>query len=228
MDRGFRVNAAEIQSEAAQRRVQGLVHFTQISNLHGIVTHGLLSRADLNERGLDAYGSSGHRRDLKDQVISLSISAVYPKMFMAKQQASGHPHWVVLLLDPSILWTHRCRFLNRNAGRREVKNHTGFLGGPWGFNEMFAKDGRPSGMPECLTTYPDAEVQVFEPILPEMILEAWVDRPDFAETVQAELDRLPGAERNVIKCSSWPIWQNGGREWLIPTENWEWSLDVSS
>ncbi|WP_315923217.1 DarT ssDNA thymidine ADP-ribosyltransferase family protein [Mesorhizobium sp. SP-1A] len=223
MDRVFRVSAAEIQREAVRRGIQGLLHFTQIWNLHGIVTHGLLSRTALNERGLDAYGSSGHRRDLKDQAISLSISAVYPKMFMAKQQSVGHPHWVIILLDPSILWTHRCRFLCRNAGKKEIKNHRGFLGGPWGFSEIFTEDGRPSGMPNSLPTYPDAEVQVYEPILPEMILEAWVDRPDYAEVVQAELNRLPGAERNVIKCSSWPIWRNGGREWLIPTENWEWS-----
>jgi len=92
-------------------------------------------------------------------------------MFMAKQQSVGHPHWVILLLDPSILWTHRCRFLSRNAGKKEIKNHRGFLGGPWGFSEIFADDGRPSGMPDCLPTYPDAEVEVFEPILPEMILE---------------------------------------------------------
>lgn len=216
--------AAEIQSEANKRGIQGLLHFTQIWNLPGIVTHGLLSRVDLNARGLDAYGSSAYRHDRKNQAISLSISAIYPKMFMAKQQEVGHPHWVVLVLDPSILWTHRCRFLYRNAGKSELKRRTSFLGGPWGFCQIFANDGRLSGMPDCLPTYPDAEVQVFEPILPELILEAWVDRLDFAEAVQAELDRLPGAERHVIKCSAWPLWQSGGRAWLIPTENWEWSL----
>lgn len=106
--------------------------------------------------------------------------------------------------------------------------HSGYLGGPWGFSRMFAGDGRPPGIPDCLPTYPDAEVQVFEPILPEMILELWIDRPDFAEALQAELNRLPGAERNVVRCSSWPIFQNGYREWLMPSANWEWSLDASS
>jgi len=214
-------NSLKIRHEAAWRDIRYLLHFTPIENLTGIVTNGFLSRADLKERGLDAYGSP-HRLDREDRAISVSISAVYPKMFKAKQQAAGHPRWVILLLDASILWTHRCRFLRRNGGKRAVLNHTGYLGGPWGFSQMFSGEDRPSGIPDRLTTYPDAEVQVFDPISAEMILEAWVDRPELADAVQAELNRLPGMERNVIRCSSWPVFRNGYREWIMPMPSREW------
>lgn len=202
-------NNTKIREEATWRGIQCLLHFTQFENLPGIVTHGFLSRADLEERGLHAYGSSRDRLDRNDQVVSLSVSAAYQKMFIAKKRASRNPRWVFLLLDSSILWTHRCRFLFGNAGTREITRHRRYLGGPWGFSRMFAGDDRSPGLSRHLPTNADAEVQVFDPIPPDRILGALVDVPDIAEAVQAELDRLTGAERDVCICRSWPIFHPG-------------------
>ncbi|RWJ74644.1 MAG: DUF4433 domain-containing protein [Mesorhizobium sp.] len=214
----------KIRQEAVQRRIPYLVHFTQVRNLASIVTHGLLSREDLLTRGLGAFVSARDRLDEKDEAISVSISAINLEMFKAKQEAWGRSAWVVLLLDPSILWTHNCRFLSRNAARRAMKEHRGFLGGPWGFSQMFLDDLPPplfkgtsyrleTGIPDFLTTCPDAEVQVLEPIAPETIFHAWVERSDLAEAVQAELDRLPGPERDVSLQEFQPRFSNGYAEW---------------
>jgi hypothetical protein len=129
---------AKIRQEAVQRRIPYLVHFTQVRNLPSIVTHGLLSREDLLTHGLDAFVSASDRLDEKDEAISVSISAINLEMFKAKQAAWGGSAWVILLLDPSILWTHSCRFLSRNAARRAMKEHRGFFGRPLGlFSDVF-------------------------------------------------------------------------------------------
>ncbi|MER9967544.1 DarT ssDNA thymidine ADP-ribosyltransferase family protein [Mesorhizobium sp. M0060] len=214
----------DIRHEVALRGIQYLVHFTQFGNLHSIVTHGLLSRADLHARGLGAFTSASHRPDEKYEANSVSISAINYEMFMAKQKTCGRTDWVVLLLDPSILWTHNCRFCSRNAARRAMKEHRGRLDGPWGLAQMFLDDmshpqfqgasyRKETGIPDCLTTHPDAEVQVFGPIPPESILYAWVERRNLVEAVQAELNRLPGPERKVQEQEFKPRFWNDYSAW---------------
>ncbi|MFA6031564.1 MAG: DarT ssDNA thymidine ADP-ribosyltransferase family protein [Myxococcota bacterium] len=213
-----------IRYEAVQRGIPYLVHFTQVRNLPSIVTHGLLSRSDLAERNLNAFLSDRWRLDEKDEAISVSISAVNYKMFQAKHRNCGRTSWVILLLDPSILWRHNCRFSCRNAARQEMKEHRGFLGGPYGFGQMFSDDIRPplfqgvfyrakTGIPDFLTTRPDAEVQVFGSIASDAILGAWVNRDDLEYAVQLELDRLPGQKREVAVQEFKPRFSNGYSEW---------------
>jgi hypothetical protein len=213
----------QIRHEAVRRDIQYLVHFTQVWNLPSIVTHGLLSRAELRARGLNALARDRFRLDERDEAISVSISAINHRMFRAKQKSGERTAWIVLLLDPSILWTHRCRFNWCNAAKTEMKAHRGFLGGPWGFDQMFSEAPHPqfegtsyrveTGIPNYLTTRPDAEVQVFEAIAPQAILHAWVDRLDLAHDVQAELNRLSGQERDVCVGEFVPRFSNGYSEW---------------
>nr|WP_256476570.1 DarT ssDNA thymidine ADP-ribosyltransferase family protein [Siccirubricoccus soli] len=203
------------------------MHFTQAHNLPGIVKHGLLSRARLREcDDVNAYASSQCRLDEQDGAISVSISAINLEMFWAKDRACGQPYWVVLLLDPSILWTHRCVFHRRNAATKDMRDHRGRRDGPWGFSEMFSDKHRPpmfkgesyraeTGIPSFLPTYPDAEVQVFDPILPDLIQGAWVDQEDLAKAVQEQLDQLPGPERTTY-LRPFLKFTNGHEGWLVP------------
>src|SRR3546814_5052335 len=70
-----------------------------------------------------------------------------------------------------------------------------------------------TGIPECLTTRSDAEVQVLNPIDPDLILGAWVDDSRFAEEVQGELNRLSGYERDVLVHPFQPRFANGYDAW---------------
>jgi hypothetical protein len=213
-----------IRRETIRRGIPYLMHFTQAGNLPSIVTHGLLSRAALAKRNLNAFFSDRWRLDAKDEAISLSVSAVNCLMFRAKQRKCGRASWIVLFLDPSILWKHNCRFNCRNAAQQRMREHRGFLGGPYGFSQMFSDDMRPplyhgasyrasTGIPSFLTTHPDAEVQVLGSIVPDDILGAWIDRGDLENAVRLELDRLPGKKREVVVQEFEPRFSNGYSEW---------------
>jgi len=223
-------NSDKIRMEALRRDIRHLLHFTQVYNLPGIVRRGLLSRDGIEASDVAAYGSGRGRADGRDGAVSLSVTSVYPKMFESKRRASGHPHWVVLLLDPSILWTHRCRFCWRSAASREILDRRSYLEGPWAFGRMFADDEPPqsyngssyrgeTGIPDCLPTYPDAEVQVLNAIDPGLIVEAWVDRRDHAEEIDGLLAGLPGGERDVCIAPFGTV-SNGHREWMVPLHRW--------
>ena len=178
----------EIQSAAENREVKFLLHFTQVDNLQGIVTHGILPRQSLVRPEYSAYASDRYRLDENDEAVSVSISRVNEKMFVSKRYKSRHSNWVILVLAAEILWTHNCQFCWRNAATTEIKSHRGWRGGPWAFAEMFAgsKDAR-SGLPHNYPTDPEAEVQVLERIAPEYILGAVVDRPEMVGPVKIAL-----------------------------------------
>src|SRR3546814_453269 len=212
-----------IREQVCARGIEALLHFTPLPNLRRIFESGLLSRDHVQEQGGFAYTSIDARLDGNNSAISLSVSAYNHRMLTSKIRASGRSDWVILAIQPSVLWTHDCRFNCRNAATREMQGRRGFTGGPWAFSEMFDYTPPPSfaghsyridtGIPECLTTRSDAEVQVLNPIDPDLILGAWVDDSRFAEEVQGELNRLSGYERDVLVHPFQPRFANGYDAW---------------
>lgn len=217
--------AGSLMREASRRRgIPFLMHFTQVVNLPSIMRHGIVARSDMAEQEIDGFGSARHRLDDRDDAVSVSVSAFNPEMFAAKRRMSGNAPWVILLLDPLTLWTHRCWFHARNAATNEMKYHRGRLDGPWAFERMFSEEFRhhrfdgdlyrqETGIPDFLPTRPDAEVQVFDPIEPTSIIHAWTDRLDIGQAVQEELNSLPGVERDVTVGEFTPRFDNGFSRW---------------
>jgi hypothetical protein len=201
------------------------MHFTQADNIPGIVEHGLLSRARLQALDeVSALATSGERLDREIHAISVSISAINAEMFWAKDRACGHPPWVVLLLDPSILWTQDCCFFWRNAASKEVREHSGFLGGPYGLRRIFEdvsfkwppeSHRTEAGVPHHLPTFSDAEVQVFNAIGPQRIMGAWVTDVELGGVVDGHLKRLRGFERTVF-VRPFAHLKLGTSTWLVP------------
>jgi hypothetical protein len=185
----------EIRYRARVRGIPWLAHFTNIRNLEGIVDHGLLPRAELEERGLDAIETDQWRLDGDLWASSLSVSGINSEMLDSKRTEYPRAVWVVIFFQPSVLWTHNCRFCFRNAAHNDLTGNNKFRGGPWGFETMF--EDETSHVP----TRSDAEVQVRGRIAPELIMGACVDRAHLAVKVQALMDRLnkeDGGDRNVL------------------------------
>lgn len=181
-----------------------------------------MGRSSLQDAQLPFYTSSEHRLDGNRDAISVSVSAINHFMFLDKRKASRRSDWVVLLLSPSILWTHNCKFNARNAAKKEMYERRSFVCGPWAFEAMFQDSTSQLGyreehdLPLCLPTFPDAEVQVLEPIHPSHILEAWVSDAAFQSVVRTELDRLTqrdGRRRNIFVQDFLPRLRIGNAAW---------------
>ena len=204
-----------IRLEVEARHIEHVLHFTQIDNLRGIAADGLLCRDALRNSVNAAYGSSCERWDGNDDAISLSLSAINQRMFKFKTSGREHLGWAVLLLDRSVLWTHRCRYYPENAAKRWMKRQarSGVLERPDAFFDMFSGVEHRSkyGIPDLLPTDEGAEVQVLEPITQGYILGAWVNHSGWVERVRADLASLPhpGFEVRVGDFSG-----------VCPFENW--------
>lgn len=201
----------DIRHEVEARGIRHLVHFTPFANLGGIVEHGLLPRTELKARGLGYTCTDEWRLDEDLGATSLSISDLNWDMFQTKRRKAPHMPWAFLFLNPSVLWTHDCRFCFRNASHNDLRKSRSFRGGPWGFATMF-EDVAPTflfkgksyreetGIPPRRPTRPDAEVQVREGIAPQLIMGVGVSSPDLAGEAQLLMDRLnkeDGGARNV-------------------------------
>lgn len=177
------MKSGDIRSLARQRGITDLYHFTPLGNLQSILINGLLSRETLDERGMPYIYTDDWRNDGKLNAISLSIHGINETMFSQKTRNSN-VKWAILEIEASVLWTHRCRFCWVNAASSEIVNHSGYIGGPWAFEQMFAPrpmsaiDNRSARevfrTPLNMPTMNDAEVQVCVAIEPQLIRDVTV------------------------------------------------------
>jgi hypothetical protein len=181
------------------RCIKNVIHFTRLSNLQSILLHGLLSRFDLLQANISKNStmSDVDRLDENDHAISGSVSCFYPYMFDAKRHRSGNAPWVILALNPSLLWELNCHFYAHSVLSRDTKYERGIgrRNSGYAFESLFhdhrisVDGGKPwyretAGLPPSFPTHPDSEVQVFDPIHPKYLQGAWV------ETTQDEAEVL--------------------------------------
>ncbi len=185
--------AVHIADLVNQRAIEDVIHFTQLSNLPGILQYGLLSRFDLQRTDVshDALTSDAVRLDDNEVAVSVSVSCFYPNMFDAKRHRSGGKPWVILGLNPSLLWELNCLFFAHSAASSNTKyeRHVGARNSDDAFERLFqdhaiSQDERiPSyretrGLPISFPTYPDSEVQVLQPIHAGYLQGVWVESSD--------------------------------------------------
>lgn len=111
-----------IKAEAERRGIPYLVHFTRIPNLRSILEYGLYplgrhyelaSRPAVNDEG---------RLDCRPDATSVSIAFPNSKLlFKFRSQDYPGTDWVILKLQPSILWEHDCLFCWKNAASKEIR-----------------------------------------------------------------------------------------------------------
>lgn len=180
---------AKIRRMATERGVSRLYHFTRAENARSILSHGLASRNVLLDNGIDFLATDSMRLDEHLDALSLSVHWINSAMFDKKKREIGG-EWLILEIDASLLWTHSCRFCWANAATSEMRRQRAFLGGPWAFGMMFEDrpishaDGRSYRKvfqrADNRPTDDAAEVQVLDPIAPELIIDVTV-RNDIAK-----------------------------------------------
>lgn len=202
--------AAHIAAVVAARGIEDVLHFTPRDNLPGILEHGLLGRTALAGAAHGFRPSDASRLDGRDEAISVSVSCYYPKMFRAKRDRARRVPWIILVLDPRLLWTRHCLFYRRGATTRITQQDLRKRYGGFAFERLFADcssglDARGSGfraahdLPPDWPTFPDSEVQVLEPVPPELILGAWVETARDREWVEALFARFGRDDCGIVQ-----------------------------
>lgn len=189
----------EIKRLASLRGVTKLYHFTPAVNAESILTNGLASQQLLQAHGIDFYAPDSYRFDNRLDALSLSVHSINAQMLAKKVKEHGGD-WLILEIDASVLWTHDCRFCWTNAASSQIANCRTFLGGPWAFEEMF-KD-RPVNLADqrsrrevfgratCQPTDDQAEVQVFDPIDSDLIIDFTVKSDRVKRSLESLMARL--------------------------------------
>lgn len=193
----------EIRDEVKKRNIEVLFHFTKIENLESIMDDGLVPRTVLEEAAHPYSFTDRYRMDGRPDTISLSVSDINYAMFENKRKAYPYSSWVVLLLDPAVLWSKKCRFCERNAASRVMTAKKGAQAGVESFQDLFF-DGNGN---DC-GSFParnDAEVLVYGQIETSYICGAWTDRKDLADYVQEQLDRISNEDLTTYLAPfEWP------------------------
>ncbi|MES2531813.1 MAG: DarT ssDNA thymidine ADP-ribosyltransferase family protein [Pseudomonadota bacterium] len=199
----------DIRAVATRRNIRHLVHFTRVANLPSIMANGLLSVQSAHSLGLAPQANDQLRLDGRPDAVSLSVG--WPNADMFYKYRSLHPaeRWVVLLLEPDILWTLDCGYCRHNAADKRIRTQ------PWSaltteqaFESMFADatevagvaDGAPSRAAQRLApgdpTDVQAEVLVRGDIAPAMVLELVFEHRDDL----AAHDRLTAGRRGRVQA----------------------------
>jgi len=164
-----------MQREVESRGINFVWHFTRVENLDGILSHGLLARTEIEAREISCLYNDGYRYDGCVDAVCCSIGFPNYKMFYSLRQSQPGSEWVVVALQPCVLWEKECAFCASNAASSAVsctplaqrKGKAAFLSL---FNEIEGKPERKAlGLPDACPTDPQAEVLVFGNIEPRYI-----------------------------------------------------------
>lgn len=153
-----------------ERGIKEVVHFTRLKNVPSILLHGLMSIMEMKKQGLHYYPTDQDRHDNVEDAVCLSISFPNYRMFYNKRR-SIKDTFVVLGLNPKILWELQCCFCYSNAANSSISRllqaNRNKLTGLKALQRLFAETiltkelrtvKRDPNIPSYYTTDPQAEV----------------------------------------------------------------------
>lgn len=164
-----------IQTHTQILEIPYLVHFTRAANLPSIIEHGLYPISRKAERGINPQINDQMRLDGHLDGTSLSISFPNYRMFYKYRQDNPGVEWVVLGIDPSVLWQKNCAFCCHNAADTRISRQPlQDLQTASAMQGMFFEiEGITSRQEQRLKSFDptdgQAEVMVFDVIEPERI-----------------------------------------------------------
>jgi hypothetical protein len=216
-------DSQKIKELVGDRNISRLCHFTQSRKLSHILSNprGILSTKELLKVAPDLVDiTDPERLDGHPDYICCSIE--FPNSWYLVKAKSRDPlfkEWVILFLDPSILWRYNVLFCPRNAA---AEHGSLIRGGYDGFKSIFAdevsgaggiKRKRTAGMLNCCPTDDQAEVMVEKEITRDNIIAIAVASVEQARLEKTRLSLI----KDVIMVP-----------WIIAPElfNSEWSKAV--
>ena len=181
-----------MQNAVTKREVQVIWHFTQYENLDSILTNGLLTRTFLEQNDITYKFNDELRLDHCTDSICCSIGFPNYKQFFPFRKSDDDQQWVVLGIQPNILWELDCAFCVENAASKTVtKIPIQQRKGVDAFNKMFLEiEGKPTrkdlGLHLSYPTNPQAEVLVLEKIDPKYIIRVALDSNEEKDNLETK------------------------------------------
>lgn len=169
----------KIKELCIQRGIKNLVHFTKRSNLNDILWYGIKSKKYNKDIGKSHFHNDEKRLDGRLDWISTSIQFPNYKMFYKYRCQNKLEPWVVLLLCPSIIWSHDCLYCPSNAASHSIRqSHECDLRGPAAFEKLFDTYGRNLTLRASDPSDVQAEVLVKHHISPNLITRVVFEKKD--------------------------------------------------
>lgn len=166
----FEQEAIMIRAYCGLQKIASLYHFTRVENLSSIFRHGLRPVEALQSNRIPFRWNDEHRIDGHEDAICVSISHPNEKLFYRWRMTNPAQRWVVLSLDPAILWENEVAFCAHNAADSRIsKQDRRRLGSASAFSDLFVNGDAPptraeQGLAPCDPTDVQAEVLVFQNI----------------------------------------------------------------
>ena len=181
----------------AERSIANLIHFTRYENIEGIVKNGLVVRSKLDSLRENVFKNDNLRLEGYEESLSLSISFPNYKMFYKYRMSTSCRGWVVIAVDPSILWEYKCAFCKNNAADSRISGRQrSKLMGVDSLKGMFIEDSNDKGvrhderLQQFDTTDSQAEILVFQNIPMLKILEFNFADPRLLADFQSKYSNL--------------------------------------
>lgn len=133
------MNQEHIKQIVKERNIKFLLHFTSVRNLSSILRNGLLSRIQLISKKIEYQFNDQKRYDGCLDSVCCSVSFPNSILFSVFRSVYFNRCWVVLALDPSILWEKTCYFCASNAAKKEMSYLIRYRTSSSDFEKMFAK-----------------------------------------------------------------------------------------
>jgi hypothetical protein len=189
--------AQQIEQIVVQREIKQLVHFTRIENLESIMQHGIVPIADAAEKQIAPAVNDQARFDGRTNASCLSITFPNYLMFFKYRQENPDVNWIVLGVDPSVLWLKNCAFCRYNAADARISTQLlEALQTPASLSGMFDEiEGLAPRQEHRLktsdTTDVQAEVLVFDVIEPQYIFAAAFNNRETMNNFEGLLGKRP-------------------------------------
>ena len=168
---------SSLKLAALNKNIPYLTHFTAAVNLSAILRNGLQSRANLDEKGWTGAINDQLRLDGRRNGISLSVAFPNYKMFYKYRINDVSKKWVVLRIQPSVIWEKECLFFRKNAADRDmISLRKEVLTDKEAFELMYSdKNCRTENLKDFDPTDPQAEVMVIGDIPLRKIVDVVFD-----------------------------------------------------
>lgn len=104
-----------------KRKIQKLVHFSQLDNLKSILDDGIIPREELQIGPKNFCYNDKDRRDEMRNCSCVTIEFPNTKLLKSKIYEYPDKKWVILFLDPKLLFEQRNYYAEHNAATASVK-----------------------------------------------------------------------------------------------------------